>query len=1597
MNAKELILKKINADTNWVDIYTSAFVLGENLNTIGSFMISPEISELISKYSSSLFDPDASFETKIQFIEKNISEADISSKKYAYTELLERVKIAEELRILGKILKINQGMPTNTADFYEYIGKIEYFVESRLNSKNISEALSFNKSQKQFTEVSDLFIEFLNVINEILNNDTTEESIKKHQNKINSFIKAAKLSSNNFKILREYYQKSKGRLDINAEEYQKLSKQIQDILNINVNKDGKLDFENCTNFVNSLNAIYEIMTLPGKNIDNGHKQIFEKLKSDFWGFVQKCFDSESSYFSWVYDIKESNNKISNKLWANLQESWKKFDLVQFVKNKEYAQSMILEYENAKVKFNILDTLISLPHFNEMYKVLALNDRILTVLSKRNKIESEVWRCAIHKKKDKASALMTTPNKSERKILKSLVDDALIQTWLTTGLTDFYLSSPDGTRLDFDGSLNISKLKSFIETSIIPRLRNNKFIINGKNIDTKSNEFVRRLTFGKHNGESIFKLPFNMSEIDSNPGIKQEYEKILQAFGELRNIHLEGGLTVVDVFYLYNLIVHKDHFGRNSLTRLFEDLISSKDGEKLLVFKFNEWLETVNEQEIVGKVLSSWGASHSNDIQYQNTSSNGSITTSKSVESTSKSATKTRTVKYTPKGQAEQTYTIVGTKIFNKEGDEVYSDENSGHRKLIFVELALQEKRAVKVEYRNVTYVVNDRNQIFSTSSNEIVYRNENDGNRRVILERAKEEFAKLQNMPKSIDINTISTKTEAFGVVFPKQGKTSQALKSEYQQWQTDNPTGIVAYRVKFPYNTIEEVQLGHIGNPFSENVRGANTVQQFYDWLVTGNNFGNEKATDEYRRAIISKLLSTPANSPILYYTELNRPSHATVLGYLIANKQLLSNQTSPRVEIYQGYWTRKEVEYQTDKVFLFGDNTDDRVNTHYVPTVTQAVIRGLPNAIGIDTKKNRKEFGKGINIWSKSYHELGRKLTNPGNNLSIIFRGYKFDNAEHAYQTFKSGEFDEVAYNSTNRFKYPGSKPVNPEISIQLMIEIITAKFQQHPELVQEVEANGGLGYIMGSTHKVYGNDRFWEDELDSQGNLVRRGAFMIALIEAAKNVGMKNTSSYFTDVDFDIFKAQVDEAIQRAIDSGKTIVIPTDGIGTGKAELEKRAPKLFAYLQQRLDELENLSFTSHVQFDDSIDISEESVAEEPVTIGFDNIDKRADNETDEIADVVEEMVEKQNIVLSQTQQNYILANESKLLEILELTIPLPKKSSESYNLDLETTQRIRRQIVEFIPKDWEIPNIINVLGKLESKINEVGEYINKAELEQKKTAELSKQYQGWKDQSDLLRGQSALQAVLANRQRKTLESLFYILKLAKSKNISDASLHVDSDYIVGGRFSLSDQTIYDSDPTPVYQTTPSKQSKLIEVVRQANEKGVKGIHIVSQSDLVNEDIYVRSANGFVRNGEIYINVDRAGDDTVIHEFGHIYLADAKVNNREKYYELLEKVRQTKLWSDMKTWKAYANKIGSDFDEEVLATMIGDYYKSEFGTDYEYTDLVKEALSLVDGGFIDLINSEILPDLGDTFITNYALSQRTATLKHKLVSDNILKENCL
>lgn len=73
----------------------------------------------------------------------------------------------------------------------------------------------------------------------------------------------------------------------------------------------------------------------------------------------------------------------------------------------------------------------------------------------------------------------------------------------------------------------------------------------------------------------------------------------------------------------------------------------------------------------------------------------------------------------------------------------------------------------------------------------------------------------------------------------------------------------------------------------------------------------------------------------------------------------QEVTQSTAPvvpgKIIFTDNFYTRDAVSKDLNNFYLFGDNTDDRLNTHYIPTQTQAVIRGLPNAIGIDTKHNR------------------------------------------------------------------------------------------------------------------------------------------------------------------------------------------------------------------------------------------------------------------------------------------------------------------------------------------------------------------------------------------------------------------------------------------------------------------------------------------------------------------------------------------------------------------------------------------------------------------------------------------------------------------
>lgn len=483
LNAKELALKKINADQNWIDIYCIAVILGDKFEDVGRLMISPEVSSVISEFNNSVFQGERS-QNKLTFLESKISEYEtllrtaneedahrIKDKIDKINKLKKYAEEAEELRIMGKMLKINQGLPVKISEQYTYVRSIEQYIEKKLNKRLI-----------------------------------------------------------------ENFNKAKGDL---------------------------------------MKAVFE------NKVYNGD---WSKVKSQLDAFEQAT--------------KEMN------------DNWRAFNLIEFIDsyatNGTYHIAFIEEYKKIKENFNILDTISSVSHFREMYKSLSVLKKVLNELSVRNNfintfLDSKKPVITLGGKnqiiyEDKTSKF----NETQLRNILSDIDEFIIRKFLDSKK---YEIRHNGKTIELDGSFDkISGFKKFIEEIFIPELK-----VDGQ---LKNNEFIKNLTFSvkntrrklKDNSEEVvkevfYKLPINLTQADSTIKTKNVYNEILQAFNKLNGKTLslngiEDSHSITDLFYLYNLVVNRDKFGPNSMTRIFEDIVTSN--EESISKEFNEWIDAQDD-------------------------------------------------------------------------------------------------------------------------------------------------------------------------------------------------------------------------------------------------------------------------------------------------------------------------------------------------------------------------------------------------------------------------------------------------------------------------------------------------------------------------------------------------------------------------------------------------------------------------------------------------------------------------------------------------------------------------------------------------------------------------------------------------------------------------------------------------------------------------------------------------------------------------------------------------------------------------------------------------------------------------------------------
>lgn len=168
----------------------------------------------------------------------------------------------------------------------------------------------------------------------------------------------------------------------------------------------------------------------------------------------------------------------------------------------------------------------------------------------------------------------------------------------------------------------------------------------------------------------------------------------------------------------------------------------------------------------------------------------------------------------------------------------------------------------------------------------------------------------------------------------------------------------------------------------------------------------------------------------------------------YDTALREVLGEDTMPSRNIMRGAAFLHSI---ANELFTINGPTGSKLNMGGMMSTGAAIGKATPIKIFVNKK------GK-YNIWYGSGENAS--LSNLALRPFQDKEGRVYQTVEHAYQTLKSGKFDEEVYNKPWKAgsKFVGKRPVNKEISIGLMTKLIQASLDQNPNSMAALQETRG-----------------------------------------------------------------------------------------------------------------------------------------------------------------------------------------------------------------------------------------------------------------------------------------------------------------------------------------------------------------------------------------------------------------------------------------------------------------------------------------------------------------------------------------------------------
>ena len=314
--------------------------------------------------------------------------------------------------------------------------------------------------------------------------------------------------------------------------------------------------------------------------------------SGFYNYTRKISDFITSRMDKNL-AKDTASDIGIMWKQEVTEHGKAFEVINdCLLNPEYAERLAKAFETDRqtngyvfTMFNILNILRLSPNFSAMISVTPTAETMLSTALGRYRIVTSLMDSFKEELPDGNHG--KTLSEKDLASLNKYVTDYMIYQFLSNSGIKIDINSVvsekdrsdlklyDGASqinayakdtLGFETLNDIASFKRLMELYVFPKLLE-KY---GKN-----NKFLRDLNI-KHDNNAdmdVLGLPISLIDAENDVGMSEKYTEYLTAFNSIANEKI-GGISVADWFFLYNLICNKNGFGRNSLTKLFEDLVKT---------------------------------------------------------------------------------------------------------------------------------------------------------------------------------------------------------------------------------------------------------------------------------------------------------------------------------------------------------------------------------------------------------------------------------------------------------------------------------------------------------------------------------------------------------------------------------------------------------------------------------------------------------------------------------------------------------------------------------------------------------------------------------------------------------------------------------------------------------------------------------------------------------------------------------------------------------------------------------------------------------------------------------------------------------------